>query len=197
MTQVIEHFTGPAEKTIEVKNKLTYVAVLTKHAAPTITLKLTKPGAKAKLIGCYVARGDEHQALKTTVIHEAPRTTARTLIKGFVSDRATSERRGMIQVKKEAQLTDSYLTDHGLLLSKHAKSTTIPSLEILADEVKCSHGASVSRLSREQLLYLQTRGIGQSEAQALLLRGFFTEALAELPRAKQESILTKLLELVV
>lgn len=189
----VEYFTGQSEKTIEVKNELTYVAVLTGQAAPTITLKLTKPGAEAKLIGCYVARGDEQQTLRTTVIHEAPRTTARTLIKGLVTDRATSERRGMIQVKKDAQLTDSYLTDHGLLLSKQAKSTTIPSLEILADEVKCSHGASVARLNSEQLLYLQTRGIPEPAARALLIRGFFAEALIDLSEDGREKIMTKLL----
>lgn len=193
----IEHFTGAVEKTIEVKDSLTYVAVLTGQATPTITLRLTKPGAEAKLISCYAARGNEQQALITTVIHEAPRTVARTLIKGLVTDRATSERRGMIQVKKEAQLTDSYLADHGLLLSKTAKSTTIPSLEILADQVKCSHGASVARLNDEQLLYLRTRGIAESEGQALLLRGFFAQALVDLSESERETIIGNLLPAIV
>lgn len=189
----VEYYDGPAEKTIEVKDSLTYVAVLTGQAAPNLTLRLTRPEAKAKLIGCYLARGDEQQTLLTTVIHEAPNTRARTLIKGLVTDRATSERRGMIQVEKDAQLTDSYLADHGLLLSKTAKSTTIPSLEILADEVKCSHGASVARLNGEQLLYLQTRGIPEPAARALLIRGFFAEALVDLSEDGREKIMTKLL----
>jgi Fe-S cluster assembly protein SufD len=84
-------------------------------------------------------------------------------------------------VDKDAQLTDAYQTNRNLILSEHAKARTLPNLEIEADDVRCSHGASVGQVDAAQLFYLMSRGLSRMQAERLLVFGFFDEVLRRIP----------------
>ena len=94
---------------------------------------------------------------------------------------ADSVFRGLIRVDKDAQLTDAYQTNRNLILSEQAKARTLPNLEIEADDVRCSHGATVGQVDAAQLFYLMSRGLSRMQAERLLVFGFFDEVLRRIP----------------
>ena len=141
-------------------------------------------GAHSDLLGAYLARGRQHVDHHTTIDHATPRTTSRELYKGILNDRARGVFHGRIHVRPDAQKIDANQTNRTLLLSSQAEINTKPQLEIWADDVKCSHGASVGQLDRDQLFYLQTRGIGFEEGRALLTLAFAGEVISQLPLAE-------------
>ncbi len=141
-------------------------------------------GARSHLFGAYLARGRQHVDHHTTIDHASPHTTSRELYKGILNDRARGVFHGRIHVRPDAQKIDADQTNRTLLLSGQAEINTKPQLEIWADDVKCSHGASVGQLDRNQLFYLQTRGLGLEEARALLTLAFASEVISQLPLAE-------------
>ncbi len=145
---------------------------------------LAGEGAHSDLFGVYLARGRQHVDHHTTIDHATPRTTSRELYKGILNDRARGVVHGRIHVRPDAQKIDANQTNRTLLLSGQAEINTKPQLEIWADDVKCSHGASIGQLNRDQLFYLQTRGLGFEEARALLTLAFASEVISQLPLAE-------------
>ena len=127
-------------------------------------------------------RGHERQHVDFTINahHNVPHTYNNVLAKGTVTDKATSVFRGLIKIEKAAQQTDSYLADHTLLLSNDALANSIPSLQIEANDVKASHGATVGQIDEEQLFYLASRGLDRSEAEQLIVSGFFEPLTAKI-----------------
>src|SRR5207245_7587719 len=109
--------------------------------------------------------------------HMAPNTTSDFACKGALRESARSVWRGMIRVEKDAQKTNAYQENRNLLLSKDAHADSIPGLEILANDVRCTHGATLGQVDREQLFYLMARGLSRSEAERLIVRGFFQDVL--------------------
>jgi Fe-S cluster assembly protein SufD len=140
--------------------------------------------AHAGLSGLYLGRGRQHPDHHTTIDHAAAETTSRELFKGILSGRAHGVFHGRVHVRPDAQRIDASQTSRALLLSDGARINTKPQLEIYADDVRCSHGASVGSLDADQLFFLRSRGIGEREARALLAQGFAREALALLPEAR-------------
>jgi len=138
---------------------------------------LTGPGATSRVTGAYFADGDQHLDYDTYQLHVAPNTTSDFAFKGALRDRATVVWRGMIHVEKEAQRTNAYQENRNLMLSPTTHAVPIPGLEILANDVRCTHGATVSQVDREQLFYLMARGLPRSEAERLIVRGFFSDVL--------------------
>jgi Fe-S cluster assembly protein SufD len=138
---------------------------------------LAGAGATSRVTGAYFADGDQHLDYDTFQEHMAPSTTSDFAFKGALRERATAVWRGMIRVEKEAQKTNAYQENRNLLLSDTAHADSIPGLEILANDVRCTHGATIGRVDREQLFYLMSRGLSRSEAERLIVRGFFTEIL--------------------
>ncbi len=138
-------------------------------------------GASCDLLGAYLARGRQHVDHHTTIDHATPRTTSRELYKGILNDRARGVFHGRIHVRPDAQKIDANQTNRTLLLSSQAEINTKPQLEIWADDVKCSHGASIGQLDRDQLFYLRTRGLGFEDARALLTLAFASEVISQLP----------------
>ncbi|MBA2359561.1 MAG: Fe-S cluster assembly protein SufD [Actinobacteria bacterium] len=138
---------------------------------------LTGPGATSRVTGAYFADGDQHLDYDTYQLHVAPNTTSDFAFKGALRDRATAVWRGMIHVEKEAQRTNAYQENRNLMLSPTTHAVPIPGLEILANDVRCTHGATVSQVDREQLFYLMARGLPRSEAERLIVRGFFSDVL--------------------
>jgi len=126
----------------------------------------------AQLLG-----GTQHADFTTVVSHDAPHCASRQTVKNVLTGRSRGVFQGKIEVARGAQKTDGYQMNQALLLSPDAEIDSKPQLEIYADDVKCSHGATVGELDDGQLFYLRSRGIPQPEARAMLVRAFLTEAL--------------------
>jgi len=138
---------------------------------------LAGPGATSRVTGAYFADGTQHLDYDTFQEHMAPSTTSDFAFKGALRDRARAVWRGMIRVEEGAQKTNAYQENRNLLLSKTAHADSIPGLEIMANDVRCTHGATLGQVDRELLFYLMTRGLTRAEAERLIVRGFFQDVL--------------------
>jgi Fe-S cluster assembly protein SufD len=138
---------------------------------------LAGQGATSRVTGAYFADGTQHLDYDTFQEHMAPSTTSDFAFKGALRDKARAVWRGMIRVEEGAQKTNAYQENRNLLLSKTAHADSIPGLEILANDVRCTHGATLGQVDREQLFYLMTRGLDRAEAERLIVRGFFQDVL--------------------
>ena len=144
-------------------------------------LDLIGQGAKGRMSGFYFADGEQHLDLDTQQNHLAPHTTSDLLYKGALRDRSRSVWQGMIYVAPGAQKTDGYQANRNLVLSPKARADSIPGLEILADDVRCTHGATVGKIDRDQVFYLRSRGIPYQEAERLIVEGFFDPIMQRIP----------------
>jgi Fe-S cluster assembly protein SufD len=143
-----------------------------------INVVLNGPGADCVMNGLYVTKGRQHVDNHTSIEHAKPNCTSRELYKGILDDASSSVFNGKIVVQKDAQKTNAKQTNKNLLLSKHASINTTPQLEIRADDVKCTHGATIGQLNDEELFYLRSRGIDKDAARTLLTYAFATELLS-------------------
>ncbi|WP_224242255.1 Fe-S cluster assembly protein SufD [Hyalangium gracile] len=150
-------------------------------------------GGECVLNGLYVGRGTQHLDNRTDLDHAMPRCTSRELYKGVLDGRSRGTFHGRVLVRPDAQRTDASQTNRNLLLSEEALVDTRPQLEILADDVKCAHGAAVGRLDEQALFYLRARGIPKAEAERLLTYAFASEVVGavrlEPLRARVEQML--------
>lgn len=144
-------------------------------------IDLTEPEATARMSGFYFTDGDQHLDHDTQQNHFAPNTTSDLLYKGALTDKSRSVWQGMIYVAPGAFKTDGYQANRNLLLSKQCHADSIPGLEILANDVRCTHGATMGKVDAEQLFYLQSHGIPQKEAERLIVMGFFTPIMDRIP----------------
>jgi len=138
---------------------------------------LAGAGATSRVTGAYFADGTQHLDYDTFQEHIAPSTTSDFAFKGALRDTARAVWRGMIRVEEGAQKTNAYQENRNLLLSKSAHADSIPGLEIMANDVRCTHGATLGQVDRDQLFYLMTRGLSRGEAERLIVRGFFQDVL--------------------
>jgi Fe-S cluster assembly protein SufD len=134
-------------------------------------------GAVAHLNGANILGGSQHADFTSVVGHRAPNGTSRQTVKNVLAGRSRGVFQGRIEVARDAQKTDGYQMNQALLLSPEAEIDCKPELEIFADDVKCSHGATVGELDAEQLFYLRTRGVPEAEARTMLVRAFLSELL--------------------
>jgi Fe-S cluster assembly protein SufD len=148
---------------------------------------LAGPGATSRVTGAYFADGTQHLDYDTFQEHIAPHTTSDFAFKGALRDEASVVWRGMIRVEKDAQKTNAYQENRNLLLSEKAHADSIPGLEILANDVRCTHGATLSQVDRDQLFYAMARGLTRQDAERLIVRGFFQDILdrIELPPVRE------------
>ncbi len=142
-----------------------------------IYTSLAGPGGEATLNGLYMVNGTQHVDHQTRIVHAAPNCTSHEVYKGIMDDASRGVFNGKVYVHPEAQKTDGKQTNNNLLLSPDARADTKPQLEIFADDVKCTHGATVGRLDEVALFYLKSRGIGADEARTLLTYAFAAEVL--------------------
>ena len=138
---------------------------------------LSGPGATSRVTGAYFADGDQHLDYDTFQEHIAPSTESDFAFKGALREKAHAVWRGMIRVEEDAQKTNAYQENRNLLLSESAHADSIPGLEIMANDVRCTHGATIGRVDRNELFYLMTRGLSRAEAERLIVRGFFQDIL--------------------
>jgi len=144
-------------------------------------LDLIGEGAQGRMSGFYFTDGHQHLDHDTQQNHFAPHTTSDLLFKGALKGKSRSVWQGMIYVAPGAQKTDGYQANRNLVLSEEARADSIPGLEILADDVRCTHGATVGKLEQEPLFYLKSRGIPQPDAERLVVEGFFDPIMQRIP----------------
>jgi Fe-S cluster assembly protein SufD len=140
--------------------------------------QLAGPGAHGTVTGAYASRGRQHLDFDTLQEHAAPDTTSDLAFRGILADRSSAVWRGMIKVDPGAQRTDAFQESRNLLLSKRAHADAIPGLEILANDVRCTHAAAIAQIDRDQLFYLRAHGLPEPEANRLVIEGFL-QALVE------------------
>jgi Fe-S cluster assembly protein SufD len=146
-----------------------------------VQCRLRQPGSHVDMLGLYIADGTQHFDNETLQDHIAPHASSNLLFKGALNDTGRSVFRGMIRVHEKAQRTDAYQTNRNLILSDGARADSLPNLEIAADDVRCSHAATVGQLDEEEVFYLLSRGIPKPIAVRLVVFGFFSEVLDQLP----------------
>jgi Fe-S cluster assembly protein SufD len=144
-------------------------------------LDLRGQGAVGRMSGFYFTDGDQHLDHDTQQNHLAPHTSSDLLFKGALKDRSHSVWQGMIYVAPGAQKTDGYQANRNLVLSSQARADSIPGLEILADDVRCTHGATVGKIDPEQVFYLRSRGMPIGDAERVIVEGFFDPIMQRIP----------------
>ena len=150
-------------------------------ARADVTSHLEGTGARSEMLALWFGDRDQHFDHHTLQHHEAPSAHSDLLYKGALTASSDSVFRGLIKVAEGAQLTDAYQTNRNLLLSKDASAVALPNLEIRADDVRCSHGATVGQVDDTMLFYLMSRGLDREQAERLLVFGFFDEVLERVP----------------
>jgi Fe-S cluster assembly protein SufD len=146
-----------------------------------LCVTLAGEGAEAVLNGLFLGSGERLVDNHSLVDHAVPRGTSRQLYKGVLADRSRGVFRGRVLVRPGAQHTDARQSNPNLLLSEGAEIDSKPQLEIFADDVKCSHGSAIGQSDENALFYLRARGLDETAARALLVRGFAAEVLGALP----------------
>ena len=157
------------------------VALGAKFSRSNISGMLNGAGSLAEMLGIYFADETQHIDHLTRQEHVSPYATSDLLIKGALKDRSRTVYSGLIKVHPHAQRTDAYQSNRNLVLSRNARADTIPNLEIGANDVRCTHGATVSQVEEEYIFYLMSRGINRTEAVKLIVDGFFDEVIERVP----------------
>lgn len=135
-------------------------------------VEITHPNTSAQIVGKFLTKGDEKVDISLTIVHKAAHTRATTMLKGVATEQSSIRFFGRIIIEEDCGDTQSFLEERILLLSDKAKAEAVPELEILTDDVKCSHAASISRIPEEHLFYLMSRGISKHLAEGMIVEGF-------------------------
>jgi Fe-S cluster assembly protein SufD len=154
-------------------------------------------GAESNLLAAYFGDGAQMLDFRTLQDHAAPNTHSNLLFKGAVEDSARSVYSGLIRIREDAAKAEAYQTNRNLVLTEGAGAESIPNLEILNNDVKCSHASAVGSIDEDQLYYLESRGVSPEEAERLIVLGFFDDVLDRLPlRALTASLRRAIVEKV-
>jgi len=155
--------------------------------------QLQAPGAHSEMLALTVAHGTQEFDQRTLQIHQAPNTGSNLLYKNALLESAKTIFSGLIVVDPDAQKTDAYQSNRNLMLSDDAEANSLPGLEIQANDVRCTHGATSARIDREQEFYLEARGIKPAQAKELLVFGFFEEVLGKIENEALHDTLTEII----
>ena len=157
-----------------------------------LDVRLAGEGAEANIYGAYVCGGEEKVNISVDMHHDFPHCNSRQLFKGIAGGTSRVDFFGKIIVAQDAQRTEAYQENHNILLSDGAKVDTKPQLEIYADDVKCSHGATIGRLNEEEQFYMRSRGITLEDAKVLQMISFIAPVLEQLSEADREEVACKI-----
>ena len=161
-----------------------------------IAVRFDGEGGECLLKGLYLAGGKSTVDIKVNMVHNLPCCTSRQTFKGILSGEARTQFFGLINVPEKCIGTEAYQENHNLLLSDNCRAQSLPQLEIYADDVKCSHGATFGRLNADELFYMRSRGIPEAEARRLQMVAFAAGVLEGLPEEIVEEALAELERLV-
>ncbi len=153
-----------------------------------LDVRLLGEGAEANIYGAYVCGSSEKVRIAVDMHHDVPHCNSRQLFKGIAGGASKVDFYGKIIVAKDAQRTEAYQENHNILLSEDAKVDTKPQLEIYADDVKCSHGATIGRLNEEEQFYMRSRGISLEDAKVLQMISFIAPVLEVLEEGEREKV---------
>ena len=192
MTEVIIVSQGQLVRNIEVQSGQRADMVLLVYPGVSCDIKLdvtlAGEGAEANIYGAYVCGGDEKVKIAVDMHHDLPHCNSRQLFKGIAGGKSRVDFYGKIIVAQDAQRTEAYQENHNILLSDDAKVDTKPQLEIYADDVKCSHGATIGRLNEEEQFYMRSRGITFEDAKVLQMISFIAPVLENIPEPDRENV---------
>lgn len=160
-------------------------------------VELVGEGAEANLYGAYICAGQEKVKIAVDMHHKVQHCNSRQLFKGIAGGNSKVDFYGKIIVAKDAQRTEAYQENHNLLLSDGAKVDTKPQLEIYADDVKCSHGATIGRLNEEEQFYMRSRGITLEDAKVLQMISFVAPVLENIKEDAEREEITAALEAAI
>ncbi|MEJ7655039.1 MAG: SufD family Fe-S cluster assembly protein [Chloroflexia bacterium] len=157
------------------------IALGGKFTKGNVEAELRQKGASCEMLGLYF--GDESQFFDyhTVQDHAAPNCTSDLLFKGVMTGKSRAVFSGLIRVRPGSNKTDAYQTNRNLLLSDTSRADSIPNLEIETNDVKCSHGASIGPIDKEQLFYLMSRGLVKRDAERMIVDGFFDPIVKRIP----------------
>ena len=193
MTEVIFVQDGQFARSLEVQSgqKAEMVLLVLPGVSCDIKLdvRLAGEGAEANIYGAYVCAGQEKVKIAVDMHHDLPHCNSRQLFKGVAGGTSKVDFYGKIIVAKDAQRTEAYQENHNILLTDGAKVDTKPQLEIYADDVKCSHGATIGRLNEEEQFYMRSRGITLEDAKVLQMISFIAPVLENIrDEAEREAV---------
>ena len=157
-----------------------------------LDVRLIGEGAEANIYGVYVCGGEEKVKISVDMHHDLTHCNSLQLFKGIAGGTSRVDFYGKIIVAQDAQRTEAYQENHNILLSDGAKVDTKPQLEIYADDVKCSHGATIGRLNEEEQFYMRSRGITLEDAKVLQMISFIAPVLEQLPEADREAVASQM-----
>ncbi len=156
--------------------------------------RLVGRGSTSEMLGVLFGDGTQHFDYHTLQEHVAPNTTSDLLYKGVLKDKARSVFAGLIRADQGAQKTNAFQLNRNLILSEGARADSMPRLEIMANDLRCTHGASTSRLNEDQIFYLMSRGLGRATAVRMMVDGFFAEIFDRIPLEMVREVLSETIE---
>lgn len=175
--QKIDKVQSPQTFIVRDNEQLTLILTSTASAHYQAAIKLIGNGAEADILGIILGCDADEVRINTLQDHQAPYTRSNLLIKSALSGRSQFFYEGYINVEKNAQRTDAYQRNENLMLSPEAKTESKPALEIFANDVRCTHSATIGKINPEERFYLESRGIDPQVASYLIVRGFFQPIL--------------------
>jgi len=149
--------------------------VYIKNLSGNFTFEITTPGVELEIFGLYIGKGDEIFNIHTTQLHKAPSSTSNLFIKGVFDDESKFHYEGLVRIEKNGQKSHAYQKNMNLILSSKTFVESKPYLEILTNDVFCTHGSTTGKLNKEQLFYAKSRGLDEKKAEQLLVEGFINE----------------------
>jgi Fe-S cluster assembly protein SufD len=193
MTEVIVVSGGQLNRSIEVQSgqstDMVFLVYPGVSCDVSLDVSLKGEGAEANIYGAYICGGNEKVRFAVDMHHDVPHCNSRQLFKGIAGGSSRIDFYGKIIVAQDAQRTEAYQENHNILISDEAKVDTKPQLEIYADDVKCSHGATIGRLNEEEQFYMRSRGISLEDAKVLQMISFIAPVLEKIPdEAQRETV---------
>lgn len=201
MTELIFVQDGQLNRSVEVpsgeKAEMVLLVLPGVSCDVRLDIRLVGEGAEANVYGAYVCGADERVKIAVDMHHDVPHCNSKQLFKGIAGGASKVDFYGKIIVAQDAQRTEAYQENHNILLSDGAKVDTKPQLEIYADDVKCSHGATIGRLNEEEQFYMRSRGISLDDAKVLQMISFITPVLETITDTTQREEIAMQLETAI
>ena|SRR5258708_6281178 len=155
---------------------------------------LEKPGVELTLLGLLLGDKEKAVDINLKITHAAPNTKSEIILKGVLKDTSRVNFEGLVKIEKGAKGTNTWLATHLLILSDQAKGRATPSLEILENDIKAGHAATVGKVNEMEMFYLQSRGLSDKKAKQLIVQGFLSSILQRLPKNIQDKVLRKTID---
>ena len=172
--------------------RLTFIVMPGVSAEIPFEINIGQAGVNLEIYGLYLSPHSEQVKFDFTVRHLVGGSHSSQVFRGIVGGSARAEFDGLVYVAKDAQKTEAFQENHSILLSEGAVAESRPQLEIYADDVKCSHGATTGYLNPDELFYLRSRGIPEAEARKMQMISFISPVISHLPEEMKEQILSRL-----